>query len=263
MKKLVCCDIDGTLLTKDLNLTNNNKKAIIKVCDNNIFSIITGRFRAGIKDVLDAIPISIPFACFNGSYIEYNNKVIYNNKINKKLLDSVLFDIKDYNTSPIIFTLDDWYYQEKDYWYDYQIKMCNFDGNMCNLRNILKTDISPYKVLIKDLDTKKIDKINNILKQKYINTLKIVKSAATQIEVLPLNTSKASAIKEMEKYFNINHLDTYAIGDYDNDIEMLEYANTSIAMQNAPSYIKDICTFTTLSNNDDGVAYAINKFILN
>ncbi len=261
MRKLVCCDIDGTLLDDNLNLSNKNKKSINKLYKDNIFFIVTGRFKAGVIDLLKEINLNIPFACFNGSYIEYDNKIIYKNLINKNLLQLIINEIKDYNTSPIIFTLNNWYCSKKDYWYDYQIKMCGFKGKICSLDNIVNS-INPYKILIKDLDTDKIDYIITILKSKYDSLLSIVKSAPTQIEILPININKSIAIKKAEEYFKVDHTYTYAIGNYDNDIEMLEYAHTSIAMDNAPSYIKDICNLTTLSNNKDGVSYAIENFIL-
>lgn len=262
MKKLICCDIDGTLLNSDLVLTDKTKECIRKTAKENIFAIVTGRFRAGIKEVLEQVPVAIPYVCFNGAHVEYNNEIIFTNPIDKNLLSLVIDEIKPYNASPIISTLDDWFMEKRDYWFEYQIKMFGFEGNLVDFSKQLKTDFIPYKVLIKDLDTKKIDKLLPVLQEKFGDKLSIVKSAPVQIEVLPLNTSKAVGVEKLEQHFSIDHKFSYAIGDYDNDIEMLEYAHTSIAMANAPDYIKKITTHTTLSNNEDGVVYAIENYIL-
>jgi hydroxymethylpyrimidine pyrophosphatase-like HAD family hydrolase len=54
-----------------------------------------------------------------------------------------------------------------------------------------------------------------------------------------------------------------AIGDNENDLSMLEYAGLAVAMGNGEDYVKEIADFVTLSNDESGVAYAINKFVLN
>ncbi|CRH85865.1 Phosphatase YidA [Chlamydia trachomatis] len=90
-----------------------------------------------------------------------------------------------------------------------------------------------------------------------------VRSQKTIYEVLPLGVSKASALKKLAKLLNIDPSEIMAMGDANNDIEMLKFAGLSIAMGNADDHIKALADATTASNNDNGVAQTIHQYILN
>jgi Cof subfamily protein (haloacid dehalogenase superfamily) len=88
-------------------------------------------------------------------------------------------------------------------------------------------------------------------------------SGQMNIEVMDVNGNKGNALKIMAEYYGISLADTVAIGDNFNDIPMLKVAGFSIAMGNADPAVKQLCNFVTLSNAENGVSYAIDKFILN
>jgi 5-amino-6-(5-phospho-D-ribitylamino)uracil phosphatase len=86
----------------------------------------------------------------------------------------------------------------------------------------------------------------------------------TLLDILPPNSSKGSGLKKLATIEGISREDTMAIGDNFNDIEMLEFAGTSVVMGNAdPSLLEREEFYTTLSNDEGGVAAAIEQFILN
>jgi Cof subfamily protein (haloacid dehalogenase superfamily) len=82
------------------------------------------------------------------------------------------------------------------------------------------------------------------------------------LEITPSNVSKLIAMKRVLNHYNIELNKTIAIGDGKNDIEILRYANLGIAMGNAPSEVKSIADFVTLSNDEDGFATAIYERVL-
>ena len=79
---------------------------------------------------------------------------------------------------------------------------------------------------------------------------------------MSLNIDKALSINELLKALKIDKKVLICIGDGFNDKSMIEFAGLGIAMENAKQEVKDISDFITKSNNDDGVAFAIEKFIL-
>jgi Cof subfamily protein (haloacid dehalogenase superfamily) len=81
------------------------------------------------------------------------------------------------------------------------------------------------------------------------------------LEVLQPDTSKGKALEHLAKLHGIDQKDIMAIGDNFNDLEMMKYAHLSVAMENAPDEVKAVADFVTNSNNDDGVARAIEKFV--
>jgi len=79
---------------------------------------------------------------------------------------------------------------------------------------------------------------------------------------MPLGTTKASALSRLAEILDIQASEIMAMGDANNDIEMLEFAGLGIAMGNASDYVKSLADTVTASNEEDGVARAIEKYIL-
>ena len=85
----------------------------------------------------------------------------------------------------------------------------------------------------------------------------------TLLDILPPHASKAHGIGELVAINNFSPENVMSIGDNFNDLEMLEYAGTSVIMGNAsPELLEREDFFTTLSNDENGVAAAIERFIL-
>ena len=93
-----------------------------------------------------------------------------------------------------------------------------------------------------------------------ILNLSISYAEAFNLEVSPANITKASGLRELCDYLKIDLSETVAIGDADNDKEILQAAGLAVAMGNASDEIKKIADFITLDNDNDGVAAAIEKF---
>ena len=90
--------------------------------------------------------------------------------------------------------------------------------------------------------------------------LSIAFPEGNNIEATPIGITKASGLIELCKFLNIDLAETVAIGDGDNDKEILQAAGIGAAMGNATDEIKKIADFITLDNDHDGVAAVIEKF---
>ena len=102
-------------------------------------------------------------------------------------------------------------------------------------------------------------KCENILKDKYSGVL----SQSHVYEVLPKNNNKGTGLKKLAEKLGIKQEEVMAIGDGNNDVEMFEYANYSVAMENASDLAAKASKYRTDSNANDGVANAIRKYALN
>lgn len=83
-----------------------------------------------------------------------------------------------------------------------------------------------------------------------------------EYEAMPLGTTKATALSRLAEILKIDSSEIMAMGDANNDIEMLQFAGLGIAMGNASDYVKSLADAVTSSNEEDGVARAIEKYIL-
>lgn len=81
------------------------------------------------------------------------------------------------------------------------------------------------------------------------------------IEIVPKGIDKAASIKVLIDKLNIPHENTIACGDGFNDLSMIKYAAVGVAMENAVDAVKENADYITASNNDDGIAKVVEKFI--
>ena len=79
---------------------------------------------------------------------------------------------------------------------------------------------------------------------------------------MPQNLSKGKSLLEIAEYYNIDQKDIIAFGDAQNDISMFEIAGTPVAMGNADEIIKEMSSYVTLSNDENGIADYLKKFVL-
>lgn len=89
----------------------------------------------------------------------------------------------------------------------------------------------------------------------------IVNSLSNFIEIIPVNISKAIAIDALCRHLNIKPAEVLAIGDSQNDIEMLQYAGVAVAMGNAIEAVKHLADYIVPDNNQHGVAWTLNKIL--
>lgn len=83
------------------------------------------------------------------------------------------------------------------------------------------------------------------------------------LEFMKKGCNKAIGIEKLAQHLKIRREEIITIGDASNDKEMIEYAGFGVAMGNAEDEIKKLADFITKSNEEDGVAYVIEKFIIN
>jgi Cof subfamily protein (haloacid dehalogenase superfamily) len=89
-----------------------------------------------------------------------------------------------------------------------------------------------------------------------------MKSAEYYLEILDKRVNKGAGVKALAERLSISRQEVMAIGDQENDLAMLEYAGLGVAMGNGIERVKAISQFVTRSNAEDGVAHAINQFVL-
>lgn len=101
-----------------------------------------------------------------------------------------------------------------------------------------------------------------ILSKKFEGRISIYRSEPFFIEALPMGIDKAHSIEVLINHLGIPKENTIACGDGFNDLTMIKYAHVGVAMANATDVVKENADYITKSNNEDGIAHVIEKFIL-
>ncbi|PTT58373.1 HAD hydrolase family protein, partial [Stenotrophomonas sp. HMWF003] len=90
----------------------------------------------------------------------------------------------------------------------------------------------------------------------------VLKSAPFFLEVFDHRAGKGASLQKLAEHLGVDAANVMALGDQENDLTMLQFAGTSVAMGNAIEVVKQTARFETATNAEDGVALAIERFVL-
>lgn len=290
MYKLIAIDLDGTLLNSHGEVTENTKKFLKKCSEKGIEIVLaSGRPVDSIKVILEEIGCGRYFIAGNGALIYdiQEDKVVYENFLKK---EKVLEIIKICEENSITYNV----YEDKTilttnlkynvlYYHKENLKKeeekqthINIVENMYSYikgmdeGKFLKITICDENIKIFNSILKKIKKIENvdILEVSHMSR-KIIKQGTEEVpieyfytEISAMNVNKWSAIEFLMKKLNIKEQEVIAIGDNMNDKEMIQNAGIGIAIEGSTPQITQIADYITSSNNNEGVAKALEKYIL-
>ena len=256
--KIVFVDLDGTLKNSHQKISMKNKVIIEKLSNLGILIVFTtGRPLNYTISLSKQFSASNYVISSNGAeiYNYFNKKIIYNSIIPKETIIKLNELIKKYNLFFIANCLLK-SYTNKDFG-DPGKKIVN------SLEDILDEKISQLIVESFDIETMKIFKkeLMNIPNIKIANKSQNTKDSNKILfyDITNKEVTKGNAIKILCDYLKIDINKTMAIGDSDNDIEMLQIANIKIAMSNATDSLKKVAKFITLSNDQEGVAIVLER----
>lgn len=288
MYKLIAMDLDGTLLNSYGEVTEKNKKAIKKAIEKNIEVVLaSGRMPEAILPIAKEVSATNYLISGNGAeiYDINKNEIIYNNYLSKKKVLEII-DICEKNsmfyniytnkfalTKSLNYNILFYHNENKNKPEDKRIKI-NIVDNMYNyIKNYQGDDI--LKITICDSDELIFKSIMNKLKTlRDIDVLevahmsrKIIKHGTEEIEIAYYyteitnkNVNKWSALEKLIEKLNIKKEEVLAIGDNINDKEMVENAGMGIVTGNASPDMKKISNKVVATNDESGVAQAIEEF---
>jgi Cof subfamily protein (haloacid dehalogenase superfamily) len=268
--ELIALDMDGTLLNDEKLISQNTTLAIEKAVKQGKQVVLsTGRAPDELTDYQENLKDIRYYICESGAMIYDCEKeeILHTDSIPENLVKQIM-NIAAPEDAMVYFFSEGKGFSEADKITDlahyhmgqYQklLTRCVFavpdisDFYAKNLCNIEKLNIFSASTEIRE-------KLYNILKEL---PLTMVYSEETSLEISPLNISKASGLQRLCKHLNLSIDKTIAVGDSDNDLEVLKTAGLSIAMKNAKDYVKDICDVIVADNNHDGCAEAIHRYLL-
>ncbi len=270
--KLVACDMDGTLLDDNKEIPAGNITAVQNLKEKNVhFVIATGRHDSMIKSYLDELGIDMPVISCNGAMIrEPRSGRMYSSvPLETEQILKVIRICKELGADYHIYGRDVIYGEAlsgKMYYYDLRNRSLSPE-NRINLfvsedyeKFVREQEGALYKVLIlpaREEDFATVEKA--VLRE---TGLQPSQSDKTLLDVMQKGITKASAIDNLCRELGIRQHETAAIGDHLNDLDMIEYAGTGVAMQNAVASVKEAAQLVTENcNNNGGVAEALEKLI--
>ena len=264
-KKIFFFDLDGTLLNSEKVITPKTMEALrIFTNAGNHFCINTGRAIDSARAVYDGLGLDFKRSFLAGSngtqiYSIDEEKYVYKTGVDLELVPKIL-DLADE-------------YGVHCHTYNETHIVSRHDGECMNYyRRVIKTPLivtdnvlselkePPSKMIAIELhDHDKQERFRKALADMVGDRLTLLYSNPYYMEIFPSVAGKGSVVKRLADYLGIDIKDTYAAGDEQNDISMIEAAGCGIAMINGTDIVKASAdVITKLDNNNDGLA----EFIL-
>ena len=265
---LICTDLDGTLLRDDKSISRENLDAIEYFkSEGGIFTFVTGRMPFFIHDLCDAARINAPFGCINGGglYDRSTQKYIWTRELEHSAIELAKYAADAVPGVGVqVNTFDRIYFsRENSDMADFR-KICNVENTVKDFHEI---DEPIAKILFGDSRDGVIEHIAEILlSHPSAKRYDFVRSEQTLYEILPKGINKGSILPILAKHLNVSPDKIIAVGDYNNDIEMLKVAKIGIAVANARPEVKAVADHVTVSNEEHAIAriiHDIDQGILN
>jgi len=269
--KWCVCDMDGTLLNSKGIISNENEVALKKLQRMGLEVIIaTGRVDLMVKSYIKQLELKGPVISCNGGLIRNieTGEIIYSKVMDKSTVKKIITYCTTFKVDFILYTAEMVYssknnplglrYEERNKFLtkETQVPIKYIDNSIMERID----DIDVLKVL---LVCEKHEEV--LLHEKYFikyDNLTVVSSSTGLLDIMASNITKGNALEILSQKLEVDLSEIIVFGDNYNDMEMLKCAGMPIAMENAVEDIKLQAKYVTKSNNESGIAYAINNFIL-
>lgn len=265
--KLLVLDLDGTLTNTRKEVTEHTRTTLIKAQEQGLKIVLaSGRPTYGIAPLANLLQLDK----YEGYVLSYNGGEIIDWKTSELLYKNLL----DPEVLPYLYQCAN----------DNHFAIVTYDGEY------VLTEYPDDEYVLKEalLNVMKIKKVDNFLKavqhpiakclivgeptrlavleKEMYNHLHdrmgVFRSEPYFLELVPKGIDKAQSLAVLLKEIGMTKDEMIAVGDGFNDLSMIKYAGLGVAMSNAQEVVKENADFITLSNEEDGVAHVVEKFIL-
>ena len=237
--KLVAMDLDNTLLDSEKQISKHTEEVLKEAIRRGVYIVpATGRIFKAIPEFLRDIPGVRYAVCCNGAtvYDQKENKIIYTNHLPKETVFSLFDILEKYHCTRDIYQNGQGY-----------MERCYFD-------HLAEYGVSDHVLkLVRDTRLP-LDDL-----RKYIAS--VSSSLGNNIEINQIGCDKGDGLLHLAEQIGLSMDEVMACGDAGNDTMMIKAVGTGVVMENGQPDLKEIADFVTKTNNEDGVAYAIEKLV--
>jgi Cof subfamily protein (haloacid dehalogenase superfamily) len=266
--KLLVLDVDGTLLNNQKEITPRTLSTLLKVQQMGVHIVLaSGRPTNGLMPIAQKLELNH----YGGYILSYNGGQIINVQTGELLFEKRIdpewisyFEKKAIRNDFAIFTYHKDHIITNKPDNPFVIQEANLNGmQIVGVEHFTEAiDFAPCKCVLASDDEEALVGLENHWKKRLDGTLEAFRSEPYFLEVAPQFINKGNTLGVLMTMLNVQAEEVMAIGDGVCDVPMLQLAGLSIAMGNAVDSVKACVDKTTLSNEEDGVAIAVQQAIL-
>jgi Cof subfamily protein (haloacid dehalogenase superfamily) len=260
---LVIADVDGTLVTPRKTLTEGSRLAVEKIHEAGIaFAITSSRPPRGLRMLIEPLTISTPIAGFNGGqFVNPDLSIISRETLAADVVGSAVRLFESHGLDVWVFCGSDWFVRDlngphidtEEMTVQFLPKVVrNFDNVLDDVAKVVGVSNDHEAVARCEIDAREIlgDRASASRSQPYY------------LDVTHPNANKGMVVRWLSEYLNTPMDEIATIGDMSNDLPMFAASGLSIAMGNASPDVQRVARFVTTSNEEEGFANAVERYIL-
>ena len=273
--KVIALDLDDTLLHSDKTISQNTIDTLQKAQSQGFsIAIATGRHpKSAVKFMkqLGCLNENSYAVCFNGAgvvrlsdYVAFDHHIgypmVFKESVKGNLVKKITAfahehgcKVHGYSVTRGLLIEDHNPYTQRE-----------IDNGFVGFEAIDFTKVDDneefFKILIVG-ETEKLEEIRALISQEFLDFFSVVRSDPNFLEFIPNHATKGSALEHLCQALGYTKDNAIAFGDAENDLAMIKTAGLGVAMQNGFQIVKDAADVVTLTNDEDGVAFLIKKFL--
>ncbi len=261
--RLVLSDMDGTLLRPDHSLSPRVIKAVAQLREAGIlFSLASSRPPRAMRAQVKALNVDLPTAGFNGgTLVKPDGSYWRTHPIDRKAVDTCLQAFAQEPVAVWVFADDQWLLR------DTQGDYVGVEQHALGYEPVQVDSFEPYldrvdKIVASSADFDLLVRLEARLQPLIEGQALAARSQKYYLDVTALAANKGSALISLAEAYDVPLAQTAVLGDGSNDVAMFKQAGLAIAMGQGEDSVKQQAHQVTGSNSEDGVATAIERWIL-
>ncbi|MBS0237499.1 MAG: HAD family phosphatase [Proteobacteria bacterium] len=262
--QLLLADVDGTLVTHDKVLTNAAKAAVSELHDAGIgFAITSGRPPRGMSMLIAPLALGTPIAGFNGGiFVNPDLSVIESHLLDPKTAKQAVAILLDQGLDAWVYTEDEWLIRDpnaphvaRETWtvkFDATVVASFTDAHFAHTAKV---------VGVSD-DVDRVAACEKVAQRTLGEAASAARSQPYYLDVTHPEANKGTVVATLSKLLDVSPDQIVTIGDMPNDVLMFAKSGFSIAMGNSSDEVKAQASAVADSNENEGFAKAVQKFVL-
>lgn len=260
--RLICIDIDGTLLDSRHRLPPENRAAVCWAEKQGaVICLMTARPPGATLPIQWALGVEGPVACFGGGLLEYRGERLCDRRIPARTAALLAQECAVRRLHLSVYRDTRWYVAREDPWSAQEAAITGLAPVSANLENLVCSweRRGAHKLLCMG-EPDGLGCLHQALEKRDLS-IQLLRSKETYLEILPEHAGKAEAMALLCEKLDISPAQVMAIGDHDVDAGILRAAGIGVAMGNASPAARNAAGCHTNSNDEAGVAKAIYRVL--
>lgn len=259
--ELVISDIDGTLITSNHELTEATLAEARRLYEKGVqLSLASSRPPRSIFPFAEALQLRSPFAAFNGALVvTVGGDVVARSIITPSIIQRVKAIADEFGLGVWLYDERDWWVSRRDAFVDREEHTSGFSPKTDGYDERMMKEASKLTVVGKP---EMVAQAERRVLSDLDGEISASRSKPRFLDVTAHGMHKGSAVIRLANILKVSTGQVAVIGDGPNDIDMFRQAGVSIAMGQAVDDVRDAATFVTTSNDDEGWARGIERYVL-